>query len=667
MMQGVDQLDQQLNAATSGLNLEESFCIVDRDSAMPPPTAATTLAQQSSPAVVHSAVTSVTTDTSSQQGGSASSIATSHFATTAPSSNSPQLSRSQPAVASTAGQSNAVATPALSTVSTPQRYENVQGAVSAHYTPTPPPTSQTGGPPAASDAARPQGQRMSALRAKPHSELPSALNMTSYPAAAATYSPGMAATSASSVPAAHTAMHTQGIGMGGQYSNAPYTQATSPTGPAYPGAPATGTASMGSPNPYGAASAMPHGYDQQQFSSQGGYSGGPSDGTDNGLWGWMTSATSSVMESASKMVSNPDMLVESAQKLGRNIVDKTKSSVDNVLTTLDPGMTGSGSSSRESANDLSTPGAAHIKAKQVILASTKLPKIEAIKCGFQRCFQTVNVRGFVCPSGIAPQVFGLDACYQGAQQRIQYLRSMHSNEIIGDAVLISVENCIAELLPGCVFDVACIVLLDPSRDIVLQALTQPIPLPSHYVETLRSSNPPNYAQSESGFSVRWPTLLTKEMPGADPNDPHRTMTGMSRYRLLETAAATLARSYELRLQRYTPPFAASAVPEPVSYQPPPPSTATAFYQQQQHQQQQQQAVQPGLHASRPAHPAMQPPPTATTQQSYSQPPLQQPQQQQPVHTALSQHSQQQSAPAGAPLAQVAGHTDTTQMVSNFFQ
>lgn len=59
----------------------------------------------------------------------------------------------------------------------------------------------------------------------------------------------------------------------------------------------------------------------------------------------------------------------------------------------------------------------------------------------------MQVRGFVCPNGIAPQPLGLQACVNGAQQRIQYLRSMHS-AALSDAVLIGMETCIAELLPG---------------------------------------------------------------------------------------------------------------------------------------------------------------------------------------------------------------------------
>ena len=148
-----------------------------------------------------------------------------------------------------------------------------------------------------------------------------------------------------------------------------------------------------------------------------------------------------------------------------------------------------------------------------------------------------------------------------------------SKPVGGASFVIFGPFCLLCLVVVCCsfFDVACLVLHDQSHDIVLQALTQPIPLPAHYVESLRSSNPQNYAQGDSGFAVRWPTVLARELPGADPADPHRVMAGISRFRLLETAASSLARCYELQLQKWTSPLASS---EPVRQnQPPPPQMA----------------------------------------------------------------------------------------------
>ena len=64
----------------------------------------------------------------------------------------------------------------------------------------------------------------------------------------------------------------------------------------------------------GYGSSTPEGYGQ-------GAAGGDQE---SGLWGWVQQATTSVVESAQKIVNNPDLIMEGAQKLGRNIVDKTK-------------------------------------------------------------------------------------------------------------------------------------------------------------------------------------------------------------------------------------------------------------------------------------------------------------------------------------------------------
>lgn len=148
------------------------------------------------------------------------------------------------------------------------------------------------------------------------------------------------------------------------------------------------------------------------------------------------------------------------------------------------------------------------------------------------------------------------------------------------------------------FDIACLVLHDPAREIILQALTQPVALPNHIAETLKASNPPNYAQADTGFATRWPSVVAKEIPGVDPADPHRALAGLSRFRLLETAASTLAKAYDLQLQRFTSPLASSQ--PAVQQQPPPPMAGHG-------------GMYPSVNASSTAPPP--PPPTASQQHS----------------------------------------------------
>ena len=80
------------------------------------------------------------------------------------------------------------------------------------------------------------------------------------------------------------------------------------------------------------------------------------------------------------------------------------------------------------------------------MTSAKPVKMNAISAGFSHIFPRLNMHPFVCPSGVAPQPVGYAAGVQGAQQRIQYLRSMHSQA--AHCVAVSVENFVAELTPG---------------------------------------------------------------------------------------------------------------------------------------------------------------------------------------------------------------------------
>lgn len=81
----------------------------------------------------------------------------------------------------------------------------------------------------------------------------------------------------------------------------------------------------GAPQMQGMASA-PFGHDPYASPAPQAYGSQPpaNSAEGGGLWGWVAQATTSVVESAQKIVNNPDYLMEEAQKLGRNLVDKTK-------------------------------------------------------------------------------------------------------------------------------------------------------------------------------------------------------------------------------------------------------------------------------------------------------------------------------------------------------
>ena len=278
MMEGVDSMAEVVPPA-----MDESFCIVDRkDAVMQPsaPPAASAAAVSSTPLrtvdINQSSSLSMTSPPALGQG-------------------SPQVSR--PIHMATQGQATAASGP-LNTMHTPQR--GGTSSVAPHASAPP----QMGPP--TDDAMK--GQQMSALHGNPHPEPPAAY-----------------ATSSRISTSADGSFH-------GAYGQTPQFEVGTGTASAPPGYPSPGgvhaTPGYQQPLQYGfdpsPGSGSSYGggmYGQQQPSQ---YGSGSSQSGDSGLWGWFQSTTNSVVESATRMVNQPDLIVEGAQRLGRNLVDKTK-------------------------------------------------------------------------------------------------------------------------------------------------------------------------------------------------------------------------------------------------------------------------------------------------------------------------------------------------------
>lgn len=114
----------------------------------------------------------------------------------------------------------------------------------------------------------------------------------------------------------------------------------------------------------------------------------------------------------------------------KSVLDKTKHSVESMITTLDPGM------------------APYIKSGgelDIVVTSNKEVKVAAVRDAFQEVFGLAMVVGEAGQSNIAPQPVGYAAGLKGAQERIDSLR--RSGTIHEKQTAVSVENFIAELLP----------------------------------------------------------------------------------------------------------------------------------------------------------------------------------------------------------------------------
>ncbi|XP_031221594.1 protein PRRC1 isoform X3 [Mastomys coucha] len=149
----------------------------------------------------------------------------------------------------------------------------------------------------------------------------------------------------------------------------------------------------------------------------------------------------------------------------KSVLDKTKHSVESMITTLDPGM------------------APYIKSGgelDIVVTSNKEVKVAAVRDAFQEVFGLAVVVGEAGQSNIAPQPVGYAAGLKGAQERIDSLR--RSGVIHEKQTAVSVENFIAELLPDKWFDIGCLVVEDPMHGIRLEAFTQATPVPLEFVQ-----------------------------------------------------------------------------------------------------------------------------------------------------------------------------------------
>ncbi|XP_052598177.1 protein PRRC1 [Peromyscus californicus insignis] len=214
----------------------------------------------------------------------------------------------------------------------------------------------------------------------------------------------------------------------------------------------------------------------------------------------------------------------------KSVLDKTKHSVESMITTLDPGM------------------APYIKSGgelDIVVTSNKEVKVAAVRDAFQEVFGLAVVVGEAGQSNIAPQPVGYAAGLKGAQERIDSLR--RTGAIHEKQTAVSVENFIAELLPDKWFDIGCLVVEDPVHGIRLEAFTQATPVPLEFVQQAQSLTPQDYNLRWSGLLVTVGEVLEKSLLNVSRTDWHLAFTGMSRRQMIYSAAKAVAGMYKQRL------------------------------------------------------------------------------------------------------------------------
>ncbi|XP_074650407.1 protein PRRC1-like [Tubulanus polymorphus] len=215
---------------------------------------------------------------------------------------------------------------------------------------------------------------------------------------------------------------------------------------------------------------------------------------------------------------------------GSRIINKMKTGMETMITTLDPGM----KEYIRSGGDI-----------DIVITSEQETKVSAVREAFQTVFGKATVRPQASHVTTAPQPVGYTSGVKSAEERITNLR--RSGEIASQQPVISVENFMAELLPDKWFDIGCLLLKDPRHDIELQLFTQAIPIPTEIVSQIQDETPADYNLRWSGFSVTLGEVIQKRMPHVDRKQWHLAYSGVSRREMLLIAARSLAGIYQQRL------------------------------------------------------------------------------------------------------------------------
>ncbi|XP_061836709.1 protein PRRC1 [Nerophis lumbriciformis] len=214
----------------------------------------------------------------------------------------------------------------------------------------------------------------------------------------------------------------------------------------------------------------------------------------------------------------------------KSVLDKTKHSVESMITTLDPGM----APYIKSGGDI-----------DIVVTSDKEANVDAVREAFQEVFGMAMVTGENGLSNIAPQPVGYAAGLKGAQERIDGLR--RSGVIHEKQPVVSMENFIAELFPEKWFDIGCLILEDPANNIKVEVFTQATPLALEHVQQAQSQTPPDYSLRWSGLTVTVGEILERSLPNINRTEWHLAMTGMAQRQMIQSAAKALAGIYKQRL------------------------------------------------------------------------------------------------------------------------
>ncbi|KAK7499741.1 hypothetical protein BaRGS_00009082 [Batillaria attramentaria] len=252
-------------------------------------------------------------------------------------------------------------------------------------------------------------------------------------------------------------------------------------------------------------------------------------------------ASSAIPVAAGEGQAEPNMVSEATQGSGlfgwfsnsslvHRVVEKTKSSVESVITTLDPGM-----------KEVIRSGGE----VEIVVTSIKENKVAPVREAFQQTFGRATVTGKEGQASTAAQPVGFTAGLKGAEDRINTLR--RSGDLPENTPVVSIEGFIVELFPDRWYEMSCLVLTDPANRIELQTCSQPTLIPTQYVMAAQDRTPNDYPLRWSGLAVPIGQVIEEHQPHIGRADWQKVLSGVSRRDSLFLSALTLAHMYKERL------------------------------------------------------------------------------------------------------------------------
>ncbi|XP_047535869.1 protein PRRC1-like isoform X2 [Vanessa atalanta] len=209
----------------------------------------------------------------------------------------------------------------------------------------------------------------------------------------------------------------------------------------------------------------------------------------------------------------------------QRVAEKAKSSVDSMITTLDPQM----KEYLRSGGDLC-----------IVVASDKEVKVSPVREAFQTVFGKATVIGHAAQSDVtAAQPVGYAAAYAAAKQRIAYVRSEH-NELTNNVPIVAIEGFIQETVPDRWYEMSLLVLTQPSLGIELQLQSQATPVPGAAVAAARAAGA---EPAPTGYCLTIGSIMATNLQ-VPHTQWHEATTGVSRREILLFAARSLAGSYK---------------------------------------------------------------------------------------------------------------------------